>query len=155
VPVTIYPGVTAATAAAALLGAPLMNDYATVSLSDQLTPLPEILARLEAAAAADFALCLYNPAATRRVEPFRMACEVLARHRSPSTPVGIVRAAYRAEQSVEVITLAQLPAAAIDMSTLIVVGNSQTIARGGRMVASRGYQNRYQLAPEGEPETLN
>ncbi len=91
---------TASNAAAALLGAPLMSDYANISLSDQLEPLDAILTRVEAAAQAGFVICFYNPKGMHRTEPFEKACEILLRHRSPETPVGIVRGAYRSNQEV-------------------------------------------------------
>jgi precorrin-3B C17-methyltransferase len=145
VTVEVIPGVSALNAAAALLGAPLMTDFAAVSLSDQLTPRDEILRRVELAAQADFILCLYNPKGRRRVEPFKLTCEILARHRPPDTPVGLVRAAYRAGQRVNLITLAQLPGAEVDMVTIIIVGNSRTYIHQGKMVTPRGYADKYDL----------
>ena len=143
--VEVIPGVPALCAAAALLGAPLMHDFAAVSLSDLLLPLDEILRRLDLAAQADFVLCLYNPQGRNRTEPFQRACEALARHRAPSTPVGIVRSAYREGQAVTITTLAELPQAGVDMTTLVVVGNSRTFVHNGRMVTPRGYSDKYTL----------
>ncbi len=145
IPVSVVPGVSAFNAAAALLGAPLMTDFAAVSLSDQLIPLETILSRLEALAQADLVICLYNPRGRARTRPFEQACEILLRHRKPDTPVGIVRAAYRADQRVSIIQLADLPTAAVDMSTLLVVGNSATFVDAGRMVTPRGYDAKYDL----------
>ncbi len=144
-PVEIIPGVSALNAAAALLGAPLMTDFAAISLSDQLTPREEILRRVDLAAEADFILCLYNPKGRNRVEPFELTCDILARHRPPETPVGIVRAAYRDKQQVEIITLADLPQAEVNMVTTIIVGNSRTYVQDGKMVTPRGYANKYML----------
>ena len=149
-PVEVVPGVSALNAAAALLGAPLMTDFAAISLSDQLTPRAEILRRVELAAQADFVLCLYNPKGKNRVEPFERTCEILARYRGPDTPVGIVRAAYRQKQSVEVIPLADLPAAEVNMVTIIIVGNSRTGVFNGKMVTPRGYDSKYSLARDDE-----
>lgn len=146
--VHVIPGVSALNAAAALLGAPLMTDFAAISLSDQLTPLDQILRRIEAAAQADFVLCLYNPKGHKRVQPFAQTCEVLQRHRLPGTPVGVVRAAYRAGQCVTLLTLAELPAAEVDMLTLIIVGNSKTYVHAGRMITPRGYASKYDLGEE-------
>ena len=148
VPVEIIPGVSALNAAAALLGAPLMTDFAAISLSDQLVPRDEILRRVDLAAQADFILCLYNPKGKNRVEPFERACQILARHRTPDTPVGIVRAAYRDEQEVEIITLAQLPAAEVNMVTILIVGNSRTQLYNGKMITPRGYADKYELGGE-------
>jgi len=147
-PVEIIPGISALNAAAALLGAPLMTDFAAISLSDQLVPRAEILRRVELATQADFILGLYNPKGKQRVEPFERTCEILARHRPPETPVGIVRAAYRDKQSVELITLADLPAADINMVTIVIVGNSLTQNFDGKMVTPRGYANKYELKGE-------
>jgi len=105
----------------------------------QLLDAPELAAR------ADFILGLYNPKGKKRVEPFELTCEILARHRSPETPVGLVRAAYRAGQAVELITLAELPAATVNMVTIIIVGNSRTGVYNGKMVTSRGYAGKYEL----------
>lgn len=146
--VEVIPGISALNAAAALLGAPLMTDFAAVSLSDLLVPLDEIVRRLELAAEADFVICLYNPKGRKRVEPFNRACEILARHRAPGTPVGIVRAAYRDGQRVEIITLEELPGAEIDMVTTVVVGSSRTFVHNGRMVTPRGYAGKYDLGGE-------
>lgn len=145
VPVEVIPGISALNAAAALLGAPLMTDFAAISLSDQLTPRAEIMRRVELAARADFILGLYNPKGKKRVEPFELTCDILARHRSPETPVGLVRAAYRAGQEVEIITLAELPTARVDMVTIIIVGNSRTGVYNGKMVTPRGYADKYEL----------
>jgi precorrin-3B C17-methyltransferase len=145
VAVEVIPGISALNAAAALLGAPLMTDFAAISLSDQLTPRTEILRRVELAAQADFVLCLYNPKGKQRVEPFELTCQILARHRSPDTPVGLVRAAYRAQQAVEVITLADLPEAEVNMVTIVIVGNSRTGIYDGKMVTPRGYATKYDL----------
>ena len=143
--VRVVPGVSALNAAAALLGAPLMTDFAAISLSDQLVPLDGILKRLEAVAQADLVICLYNPRSRARAQPFEEACRVLLRHRSPDTPVGIVRAGYRDGQQVALIRLAELPTADVDMLTTIVVGNSATFTYAGRMVTPRGYDTRYEL----------
>jgi precorrin-3B C17-methyltransferase len=143
--VEVVPGVSALNGAAALLGAPLMTDFAAISLSDQLTPLDDILQRVELAAQADFVLCFYNPKGKNRIVPFARTCEILARHRAPSTPVGIVRAAYRAGQQVEIIPLAGLAGAEVDMVTMVIVGNSRTYTHHGKMVTPRGYANKYDL----------
>jgi precorrin-3B C17-methyltransferase len=145
VKIEIVPGMSALNAAAALLGAPLMTDFAVISLSDHLTPLDLILRRVEAAARADFVLCLYNPKGRRRIEPFVAACTILLAERGTDTPVGLVRAATREGQQVRVLTLADLPAAEVDMLTLVVVGSSQTYLHEGWMITPRGYQCKYKL----------
>jgi precorrin-3B C17-methyltransferase len=103
------------------------------------------LRRVELAAQADFILCLYNPKGRKRVKPFEQTCRILARHRSPDTPVGIVRAAYRQNQQVELIAVADLPQAEVNMVTILIVGNSRTGVFKGKMVTPRGYASKYEL----------
>lgn len=139
VEVEVVPGVPALSAAAALLGAPLMHDFAAVSLSDLLTPWEEIAARLEAAARADFVLVLYNPASRRRNWQLAAAARIVGRHRSPRTPVGVVKNAFRPAQEVALTTLEELGDLSLDMNSLAVVGNSRTYVSDGRMITPRGY----------------
>lgn len=138
-PVEIVPGVTAATAAASKLGAPLVSDFAVISLSDLLTPWEKIERRLEAAAAADFSIVLYNPKSEGRIEPLMKAYEIMLKHMRPETPVGIVRQAGREGEEVIVTTLKNLLNADIDMVTTIIVGNTATKLVKGKMVTTRGY----------------
>jgi precorrin-3B C17-methyltransferase len=140
VTVEVVPGVTAASAAAACLGAPLMNDFAVVSLSDLLTPLEVIERRLTAAADGDFVIALYNPRSTRRHEPLRCALAILRERRPPGTPVGLVRNALRDGQEARVTTLGDLREDDVDMLTILVVGNGETLVRDGRMITPRGYR---------------
>jgi len=140
VSIEIVPGVTAATAAAAKLGAPLVGDFAVISLSDLLTPWSVIEKRLEAAAEADFVIVLYNPQSSGRKEPLAKAHEILRRHRSPETPVGIVRLAGRDGEETAITTLKEMVDADIDMVTTVIVGNSSTRVVNNRMVTSRGYK---------------
>lgn len=140
VEIQIVPGVTAALSGAALLGSPLTNDFAVVSLSDLLTPWPVIEKRLAGAAAADFVLCLYNPASKRRVDHLRRACEILLRYRSPETAAGVVRQIGRPGESAQITTLGQLREQTVDMFTTVFVGNSLTQVIAGRMVTPRGYR---------------
>lgn len=137
--ITVVPGVTAAMAAAALVGAPLMSDFATISLSDLLTPWPAIERRLRGAALGDFVVALYNPMSERRREQLPRACAVLLEERSPNTPVAIVRQACRPEQEVRRATLGELATSHVDMLTVIIIGNSITRLIGDRMVTPRGY----------------
>lgn len=140
VTVEIVPGVTAASAAAACLGAPLMNDFAVISLSDLLTPLAVIERRLAAAADGDFVIALYNPRSTKRHEPLRRALSILRERRAAGTPVGLARNALRDGQETRVTTLAELCEEDVDMLTVVIVGNSATLVRDGRMVTPRGYR---------------
>ncbi|NLL37063.1 MAG: precorrin-3B C(17)-methyltransferase, partial [Fretibacterium sp.] len=137
--VEVGPGVTAASAAAAVLGAPLMHDFAVISLSDLLTPWELIVRRLTAAAEADFVICIYNPASRGRPEHFRRACDVLLRSRAPETPAGWVRNAGREGEEAHLETLATIGARSLDMFCTAVVGNSSTRLLNGRMVTPRGY----------------
>jgi len=139
------PGISALNAAASLLGAPLMMDFAAISLSDRLTPLPQILRRVDLATQADFILCLYNPKAHTRTAPFEQTCGILLSHRAADTPVGLVRAAYRTEQTTQIIPLSALPTAEVDMVTIVIIGNSQTYTFNERMVTPRGYGTKYEL----------
>ncbi len=136
VPVTVLPGVTAAQAVAARAGAPLGHDYCVLSLSDRLKPWPVIAERVEHAAAADLVLALYNPASRSRTWQLAAVADLLLRHRSPSTPVIVGRAVGRDCEQLRVITLAELGAAEVDMSTLVIVGSSATrvAERDGRAV---------------------
>jgi len=142
VPVEVVPGVTAAQLAAASLGAPLMNDYVTVSLSDLLTPRDEVLRRVEAAAAADLVICLYNPTSRKRQPLFLESCAIIAAHRPGDTVVGLVRKAGAPDEEAAVITLDELPGSGVDMRSVIIVGNSKTRVMDGRMVTTRGYEKK-------------
>ena len=141
--VEIVPAVSAVQAAAARLGAPLMHDFAVISLSDLLTPWPLIRQRLEAAASADFVIALYNPRSKGRPDHLDAARDIILRHRSTQTPVGIVRHATRQEETITVGTLSDFSVAEIDMFSLVIIGNSQTmIDKVGRMITPRGYENK-------------
>jgi cobalt-precorrin 5A hydrolase/precorrin-3B C17-methyltransferase len=142
-PVTVVPGVTAALAAAAVLGAPLGHDHAAVSLSDLLTPWPVIERRLRAVAEGDFTVSLYNPRSKRRTAQLDHALKILAAHRPETTPAAIVTDVGRPAQRVVRTTLADLDAEQVDMLSLVVVGSSTTRWLGDRMVTPRGY-----LAPD-------
>ena len=139
--VEIIPGVMASSASAAILGAPLMHDFAVISLSDLLTDLKLIEKRVEAAAKADFVIALYNPKSKKRVEPFKRACGILMKYRLARTPVGIVRDCERPPQETKIIQLKDLSRCEdIDMTTTIIVGNSQTYVKGKYMITPRGYR---------------
>jgi len=139
VPIEIVPGVTAATAAASRLGAPLVTDFAVISLSDLLTPWELIEKRLNAAAEADFVIVLYNPQSLGRKKPLAKAHEILLKHRKPTTPVGIVKQAGRDGEETIIASLDELLAKGVDMATTVIVGNSTTKIVNGKMVTPRGY----------------
>jgi cobalt-precorrin 5A hydrolase/precorrin-3B C17-methyltransferase len=134
------PGVTAALAAAAVLGAPLGHDHASISLSDLHTPWQTIERRISAAAEADFVVCFYNPRSRARGGHLAKALALLAAHRPPATPVGMVADASRPGQRVTLSTIAEFDPAGADMRTLVVVGSSATRIVSGRMVTPRGYR---------------
>lgn len=138
--VKVIPGVTAALAGGAVLGAPLTHDFAVISLSDLLTPMETIQARLRAAASADFAVCLYNPSSKKRRGYLKMACELLMEFRSAHTVCGIVSNIGRQGQEIEIMTLGELAEKQVDMFTTVFIGNSQTKQIGNFMVTPRGYR---------------
>jgi cobalt-precorrin 5A hydrolase/precorrin-3B C17-methyltransferase len=134
------PGVTAALAAAAILGAPLGHDHVSISLSDLHTPWEVIERRVRAAAEADIVVTFYNPRSRGRDWQLPKALAILAGHREPTTPVGVVRNASRADESSRLTTLTELDPATVDMMTVVTVGNTATRKIAGRMVTPRGYR---------------
>lgn len=138
--VRIVPGITAACAGAAVLGAPLMHDFAVISLSDRLTPLEDIWNRVEAAAQADFVICLYNPASKGRPDFFRQACSRILKYRAKDTVCGLAVNIGREGEEMEVLTLEELKDRRVDMFTTVYIGNSHTRQIGPYMVTPRGYR---------------
>jgi precorrin-3B C17-methyltransferase len=143
--VEVVPGIPALSSCAARLGAPLMHDFASISLSDLLTPWDLIVKRLEAAASADFVIAIYNPKSKGRPENINRAQEIILKHRPGSTPVGIVKAATRENEKVTVTDLAHMLECEIDMLSTVIIGNSQTFQWNGRMITPRGYGNKYKI----------
>ena len=137
--VEVIPGITAASSAAVMLGAPLMHDFAVISLSDLLTPWELIERRLAAAAEADFVICLYNPSSRGRPEHFKNACDILLRSKAPDTPAGWVRNAGRTGASKCITTLELIRDEELDMFCTVIIGNSGTSLIDGLMVTPRGY----------------
>ncbi len=140
VEIEIISGVTAALSGGAVLGAPLMHDFAVISLSDLMTPWELIEKRLDAAASADMVICLYNPSSKKRKDYLQKACRIVMGHASPSTICGVVRNIGRDGEHCEVMTLAQLADYEADMFTTVFIGNSGTRIINGRMVTPRGYR---------------
>jgi len=138
--IEIIPGVPAFVAAAALVGAPLMNDFAVVSLSDLLTPWKTVEKRLDAAAQGDFVVCLYNPKSKRRITQLTKARKIFLKYRSKSTPCAVLRNVSRHGESIKLTTLGDLLKQTIDMQCIVIIGNSQTDSNGGWLLTSRGYQ---------------
>lgn len=136
----VVPGVPAFSAAAGLLGAPLMHDFACISLSDILTPWRMIASRLRMAAKGDFVIVLYNPKSRRRQRQLTEARKIILRYRDGSTPVGIVDGAYRKGQKVTITDMEHMLDFDVGMSTIVIVGNSTTFTFEEWMVTPRGYQ---------------
>ena len=141
VEIEIVPGVTAACTGGACLGAPLIHDFAVISLSDLLTPWEKIERRLDAAAAADFVICLYNPSSRKRADYLSRACGIILESRTAATVCGIVRNIGREGESCRILSLGELKDIQTDMFTTVFIGNSATKEINGRMVTPRGYKN--------------
>jgi len=144
--IEVIPGVTAVSAAASLLGAPIVNDFAVISLSDLLTPMDVIETRFKCAAEADFVIAIYNPKSRNRKENFGKAIGIIREYRDDDTPVGIVKSATREGETVIVTTLGKIMGYndIIDMSTLVLVGNSESKLWDNRIITPRGYQRKYE-----------
>ncbi len=153
VQVEVVPGASAINACAALVGAPLTHDFCSISLSDLLTPWPVIARRLDAVAASDFVVALYNPKSGRRTQQIVQAQALFLRHRRPDTPVAVVKSAYRRRERIEFTTLDKMSDCDIGMLTTVLIGNSHTFVRHGLMVTPRGYANKYDLDDGGSTRT--
>ncbi len=144
--VQIIPGVTAATACASIIGAPLSLDFAVISMSDLLVPWEIIEKRVRAAASGDFVIVIYNPLSKKRTWQLQKARDIIMEYRSPDTPVAIVKSAYRDGQKVEITSLKNITdSQALGMLTTIIVGNSTTFVKNGIMLTPRGYSSKYSV----------
>lgn len=141
----VVAGVSAVNAAASVLGAPLMHDFAVISLSNLLTPWELIRKRIQMAAEGDFVTALYNPKSKKRIENIEEVREIMLKFRSPDTPVGIVTAASREKQTKVISTLQDFTKEEINMFSLVIIGNSQTYVQDGWMITPRGYENKENL----------
>jgi precorrin-3B C17-methyltransferase len=139
VEIEIVPGVTAASSAASVLGAPLMHDFAVISLSDLMTPLELIKRRVESAASSDFVICIYNPKSRKRSGYIDDAISTVLKYRDKTTPIGVVWNIGREGQKSIVTTLGEIDTADINMFSTVVIGNSQTYIKNGLMITPRGY----------------
>lgn len=151
VEIEIIPGISAINSCASLLGAPIMHDSCTISLSDHLTPWDLIAKRVEAAAQADFVIALYNPRSGRRTRQIVETQRILLQYRSPETPVGLVKSAYRERQDIVITNLADMLNHDIGMLTTVVIGNSSTFLYDNKIITPRGYQRKYTLNAEKQP----
>jgi adenosylcobyric acid synthase len=140
--IEVVPGLPAFVSAASVLGAPLVHDFASISLSDLLTPWEVIERRVAAAVGADFVIVFYNPRSSQRTTQLPAAVEILLRQRPSATPVGIVKNSSRADEDSLVTTLLGLANEyeSIDMSTIVIVGNSESYVESGRIITPRGYK---------------
>ncbi len=141
----IVPGITALSSCASLIGAPLVHDFCAISLSDLLTSWEVIARRIEAAAAADFVIALYNPASGRRTRQIVDAQSIVRRYRDGNTPVALVKSAYRKLESAVLTDVDHFLDYEIGMLTTVLIGSSQTFKFEGYMVTPRGYTNKYTL----------
>ena len=141
--VEVIPGITATNAAAAIAGAPIMHDYATISLSDLLTDWELIKKRLELAAQGDFVVSIYNPKSRGRVTQIEEAREIMMKYKHKSTPVAIVRNAGREDERYILTTLEEMLNQEIDMLTIVLIGNSNTFVKNGKIITPRGYEGKY------------
>lgn len=147
-PVEIIPGVSALNSCSAIVGSPLMTDFAVLSMSDLLVPWDVIEKRVEAAAAGDFVIVVYNPASKRRIRQLHDARSIILKYRSPKTPVAIIKGAYRNSQTVVLTTLEGLPdhADKLGMISTVIIGNSSTYTYGDLMINPRGYHSKYNIS---------
>ncbi|WZL71770.1 precorrin-3B C(17)-methyltransferase [Clostridiaceae bacterium 35-E11] len=137
--IEVVPGITAASAAASALGAPMMHDFAVISLSDLLTDWELIKKRIECAAMGDFIIALYNPKSKGRVHQIEEAREIILRYKSPQTPVGIVKNAKREGEEIYIANLENMLQYPIDMLTVVIIGNTKTYVKDGKIITPRGY----------------
>ena len=141
--IEVIPGITATNAAAAIAGAPIMHDYATISLSDLLTDWELIKKRLELAAQGDFVVSIYNPKSRGRVTQIEETREIMMKYKPRSTPVAIVRNAGREDEKYILTTLEDMLHHEIDMLTIVLIGNSNTFVKNGKIITPRGYEGKY------------
>lgn len=143
--IEIIAGIAALNSCAERLGAPLMHDFASISLSDLLTPWEVIEKRLEAAASADFVMVIYNPKSKKRDWQLNSAVDIIRRFREKNTPVGIVKSSTRDDEKIIISTLDRLDTAAVDMQSTVIFGNSKSYIWNNKMVTPRGYLDKYHL----------
>ena len=137
--VEVVPGVSSAFCAAAEMGAPIMHDFCTISLSDLLTPWEVIEKRLKHAAKADFVIAIYNPKSKGRPKHLERAIDILKRYKKAATPVALVKNAGRKGNEQKLLTLSSIDETFVDMKTIVIVGNKETYVKDGKMITPRGY----------------
>ena len=147
--VECVPGVSSLNSCSALVGSPLMTDFAVVSMSDLLVPWEIIVKRVEAAAAGDYVTVIYNPASKKRIHQLKDTRDIFLKYRKPETPVAIVKGAFRESQAVVITNLEDMlnHTDMLGMITTVIVGNSSTYGYEGMMINPRGYRSKYELIP--------
>lgn len=152
--VETIPGVSALNSCASIVGSPLMTDFAVVSMSDLLVPWEVIVKRVEAAARGDFVIVIYNPSSKKRIHQLQDTRKILLEHRSPSTPVSIIKGAYRDSQSVVLTDLEHMEdhADRLGMISTVIIGNSSTYSYKDLMINPRGYKSKYNLQEQTNPD---
>lgn len=140
--VEIIPGLTASSAAASVVGAPLMHDNCNISLSDLMTPFELIKNRVECAAKGDFIISLYNPKSKSRTTHLSDAISIIKKYRKEDTPIAVVKNALRDGQSVKLFTLKNFDDSVVDMMSIVIIGNSQSYIDNGIFITPRGYENK-------------
>ncbi|MCH9658171.1 precorrin-3B C(17)-methyltransferase [archaeon] len=152
--VEVVPGVSALNSCASITGSPLMTDFAVVSMSDLLVPWEVIQKRVESAAQGDFVIVIYNPASKKRIHQLQDTRNVLLKYRKPSTPVAIIKGAFRESQTVVITDLGNLPnySDELGMTTTVIIGNSSTYTYKDLMINPRGYKSKYNLEEQTNPD---
>lgn len=137
--IEVIPGISAATSAAAILGAPLIHDFAVISLSDLMTPLEDIMKRVDYASKSDFVIVLYNPASKKRVEYLKRACEIVMSNLGEDINCGYVKNISRNQQESKILKINDLANETVDMFTTVIIGKSTTCVIDNKLVTPRGY----------------
>ena len=151
--VEIIPGVSALNSCASIVGSPLMTDFAVVSMSDLLVPWEIIEKRVESAAQGDFVIVIYNPASKKRIHQLQKTREILLNYRKPTTPIAIIKGAFRESQTIVITDLENLPnySDQLGMISTVIIGNSSTYTYKDLMINPRGYKSKYNLEEQTNP----
>jgi len=152
-PVEIIPGVSALNSCSSIIGSPLMTDFAVLSMSDLLVPWKIIVKRVEAAAQGDFVIVIYNPSSKKRIHQIQDTRKILLKYRKPSTPVAIVKGAFRDSQSIVMTDLENMEKYSdkLGMISTVIIGNSSTYNYKDLMINPRGYQSKYNIQGQTNP----
>ena len=152
-PVEIIPGVSALNSCASIIGSPLMTDFAVLSMSDLLVPWEIIEKRVKAAAQGDFVIVIYNPASKKRIHQLKDTRKILLQYRKPSTPVAIIKGAFRESETIVITDLENLPnhSDKLGMISTVIIGNSSTYTYKDLMINPRGYKSKYNLEEQTNP----